>query len=167
MFCAGNGNSFFGERKHGSASHFEERREQRCHTVTQKIGNMVTTYTQCSWSPPKGQRSRPSPARVRTNAENSYWTLYRVYVSAVSQIWLSNRRCKPLHVDHTMIRLIRETNHSLQAQKMPCDIFPNQEWIKNLSRGWVEQQEFYLDFYLFHKYFPLHILPNLYIVILQ
>lgn len=48
MFGASDGNSFFGERKRGSASHFEQRREQRCHTVTQKIGNMVTTYTQCS-----------------------------------------------------------------------------------------------------------------------
>lgn len=48
----GSGNSFFG------GSHFGERQVQgqrtysssggRCKTVTQKIGNMVTTYTQCS-----------------------------------------------------------------------------------------------------------------------
>lgn len=38
--------SHFSERSH--TTHAHKRRQQKCHTVKQKIGNTVTTYTQCS-----------------------------------------------------------------------------------------------------------------------
>jgi len=48
----GGGSSFFGThfggRAHAQASASHSGENSRCRTVTQKIGNMMTTYTQCS-----------------------------------------------------------------------------------------------------------------------
>ncbi len=41
----GFGDTFFGNIKYPSSSGSQR---QSCHRVTQKVGNMVTTYTQCS-----------------------------------------------------------------------------------------------------------------------
>jgi len=49
----GDMNSFFGDldvesHSRQQSQHTHKRRQQKCHTVKQKIGNTVTTYTQCS-----------------------------------------------------------------------------------------------------------------------